>query len=267
MSEPLRIEALGAGVQSTTVALMSRDGELPRLDACIFADTGWEPRAVYAHLDWLQGELERAGIPVYRVSAGNIRDRALASAAGERTDYPGLPFHLSGLDGKPGMLRRQCTSRFKIQPIRQKIGELIGSDKKPGAVEQWFGISLDEIQRMRDSDVAYIVHRYPLVDARMTRHDCLRWLETHGYPQPPKSACIGCPYHNAAAWQDMKRNRPDEWVDAVAFDRAIRHLPRIEGDVYLHRSLTPLGEIDLRTREERGELNLFDAECEGVCGV
>ena len=50
---PLRLRALslGAGVQSTTLALMASHGEIgPMPDCAIFADTGWEPQAVYDHL-------------------------------------------------------------------------------------------------------------------------------------------------------------------------------------------------------------------------
>ena len=41
----LRVLSLGAGVQSTTLALMAAHGEIgPMPDCAIFADTGWEPR-------------------------------------------------------------------------------------------------------------------------------------------------------------------------------------------------------------------------------
>lgn len=44
--------SLGAGVQSTTLALMFAHGEMPvRLDAAIFADTQCEPVSVYRHLN------------------------------------------------------------------------------------------------------------------------------------------------------------------------------------------------------------------------
>lgn len=47
----LRVISLGAGVQSTTMALMAAAGEIgPMPDCAIFADTGWEPAAVYEHL-------------------------------------------------------------------------------------------------------------------------------------------------------------------------------------------------------------------------
>ncbi|MBM9506854.1 hypothetical protein ITX44_20355 [Streptomyces sp. KK5PA1] len=70
--------SLGAGVQSSTLLLLAAEGRLPALDAAVFADTRWEPRAVYEHLDRLEREVaEPAGIPIPRVSAGHIRDHAL----------------------------------------------------------------------------------------------------------------------------------------------------------------------------------------------
>jgi hypothetical protein len=56
MSIHLRVISLGAGVQSTTMALMAAHGELtPTPDFAVFADTGNEPAAVYEHLKWLRG--------------------------------------------------------------------------------------------------------------------------------------------------------------------------------------------------------------------
>ena len=59
---------LGAGVQSTTVLLMSLTGELEPLDHVIFADTGWEPQAVYDHLGWLKEFSEKHGVEITIVS-------------------------------------------------------------------------------------------------------------------------------------------------------------------------------------------------------
>lgn len=74
MPDPmLRLLSLGAGVQSTVLALMAADGTLPDLDGAIFADTGWEPRKVYAQVDRAAVVLADAGIPLYRVAKGNLR--------------------------------------------------------------------------------------------------------------------------------------------------------------------------------------------------
>jgi len=50
----LVVISLGAGVQSSTMALMAANGELPKPDCAIFADTGYEPKAVYRYLEFLK---------------------------------------------------------------------------------------------------------------------------------------------------------------------------------------------------------------------
>lgn len=125
-------------------------------------------------------------------------------------------------------------------------------------------------RRMRQSDVKYIVNHYPLVDRRLTRQDCIEWLKRNGYSVPPKSACLGCPYHSNDTWRRMKQSQRGEWEETVQFDRVIRRgLPGVKGEAFVHRSLVPLDMVDLRTDNERGQLHLpgFDLECSGHCGV
>lgn len=80
----LRVLSLGAGVQSTTLALMAAHGEVgPMPDCAIFADTHWEPGSVYDHLEWLMSP-NVLPFPVYVVSAGNIREQLIAAGQGNR---------------------------------------------------------------------------------------------------------------------------------------------------------------------------------------
>jgi hypothetical protein len=109
-----------------------------------------------------------------------------------------------------------------------------------------------------------MVNRHPLIELRMNRLDCLAWLDRRGYPLPPKSSCIGCPYHSAAHWRAMG---PEEIADAIEVDEAIRDKAGIHGQRFMHRSRRPLSEVDLSTDEDRGQLNLFINECEGMCGL
>ena len=53
----MSIISLGAGVQSTAMALLAHHKEIKPPDYAVFADTGWEPQAVYDHLDWLESYL------------------------------------------------------------------------------------------------------------------------------------------------------------------------------------------------------------------
>lgn len=264
----LTVLSLGAGVQSSTLLLMAVHGEIARPDLAIFADTGWEPRAVYEHLDWIAEQAAAAGIPVERVSVGNIRADMLRGSPPSRKSgrrFVTMPLYSRNEQGRPSMLRRQCTTEYKVRPIYRRLRELGATAQSP--VELWLGITLDEVTRMKPAHVRYVINRWPLIERRMTRHDCLLWLERHGYDRPPKSSCIGCPYHDDRWWRELRDTSPDEWQDAVEFDRAIRHRAGIEQPVYLHRSRLPLDEVDLSTPQERGQLGLFDEECEGFCGL
>jgi hypothetical protein len=266
----MQLLSLGGGVQSTTLLYMSLLGELPRLDGVIFADTGWEPTAVYTQAAKLKADCEAAGVPFYLVSEGHIRDDALESSS----RFASMPLYVRNQDGTSSMIRRQCTSEYKIKPINRKVRELLGGKTRGKRVDQWLGISMEERLRMRDSRVSYIRLVYPLVEKRMRRYDCLRWLEARGFPAPPKSACIGCPFHSDAQWRDLKRNHPQDFADAVAFDDAIRNgnvrlgKAALRGQAYLHRSLKPLLEVDFSNAEDKGQLSLFSVlECEGMCGL
>jgi hypothetical protein len=271
MTEPtIRVLSLGAGVQSTTLALLAIEGALPKPNAAIFADTGWEPRSVYDHLDRLAVALAEAGMPLHRVSSGNLRDDAI----NPDHRYASVPYFVRNADGSEGMGRRQCTSEYKLGPINRKVRELLGAAApdfrrvpKGQKAEQWIGFSTDEVQRVPGTKnaVSYIRPRYPLIEMRMSRTDCDRWLGVRGWTVA-KSACIGCPFHGNRQWRDLRDNHPDEWADAVAFDVAIRKggargLP-LSGEAFLHRARVPLDLVDLRTARERaedvGQFSLWD---------
>lgn len=317
--------SLGAGVQSTTLALLAVEGVLPKPDVAIFADTGWEPAAVYAHLDRLEVVLKDAGIEPMRVSKGNLR----ADMLDPTSRFAALPYFTlapeyrmpvritcpvcdgegglsveadeawvsctaCGGDGRvdhptetrpatraerEGMGRRQCTSEYKLGPIRRSIRALLGAappdfKRVPHGLvcEQWVGFSTDEVQRanrQKDSNgVSYLTTRYPLLDLGMSRRDCERWLGVRGW-SAQKSACIGCPYHGNRQWRALRDGNPVEWADAVDFDAAIRKGgasasgEAFTGEAFLHRSRVPLNlaPIDRVTRSERAEMqgNIFDA--------
>jgi len=273
-----QVISLGAGVQSSTMALMAAHGEIePMPDVAIFADTGWEPKAVYDWLDWLERQLP---YPVVRVGNGNLREEQIkARMRGKRDEEGGrwasIPYFTKSEDDvSVGIVRRQCTSEYKIYPIEKYIKrEILGlayrqrAPKEP-VVTQWRGISVDEAQRMKPSQHKWMVVRHPLVmEHRMSRQDCKGWMQRQGYPEPPRSACIGCPFHDNNEWRDMMDNRPDEWQDAVEFDHAIREAGGMRGKTYLHRQCVPLDEVDLSTAEDEGQEDMFGNECDGMCGV
>lgn len=250
----LRVLSLGAGVQSTALALLAVDGHLPAADVAIFADTSWEPAAVYTHLDRLTPVLETAGIEVCRVTAGDIRSDALDA---ERR-FASMPLYFTGPDGSRGLGQRQCTSEYKLAPILAEIRRRLGAPELPGGrvgrtpkgrrAEVAIGISHDEIERARTSRANYVTNTHPLLtgfDRPWTRQTCQRWL-TDRWPHPvPRSACVGCPFRTDTEWLALTET---EFTDAVDFDRSIRPVMSargFHGQAFLHQQRVPLDQVDL----------------------
>jgi hypothetical protein len=261
----VKVLSLGGGVQSSALLLMAIYERMEPIDAVLFADTGWEPQGVYDYIAYLRAEHVKDAIPFYTVKAGDLRADALGKAAGVKRRFASLPLYALSPDGKKSILPRQCTSQYKLGPINRQL-RLLGATRK-NPVEVWIGISQDERIRMKDSRVQYVRNRWPLVEQQLRRYDCLHWLTEQGIPEPPKSSCIGCPFHGNAYWRAMRDNQPGEWADAVAFDASIRHIPGIKGTCYVHRDCVPLDKVDLSTRLDHGQLPMFDRECEGLCGI
>lgn len=236
----------GCGVQSTTLGEMSARGDLPRLDAILTSDTGWERQATYDIRDWYAARWRKMGMYVEIIEGGDIQREGAA-------EHIHIPFWTS--DGGP--LQRQCTRHFKITPIKRRSRELAGyhatlsPHPPPGSIEMWLGISLDEYTRMKHSRVQFIVHRYPLVELRINRQDCIDWLRQRDLPVPVKSACIGCPYRRASEWLEMREQAPDEFLAAIAFDESNRHNPlavrgkSTDDELYIWRGGEPLASADL----------------------
>jgi hypothetical protein len=267
-SKVLTVISLGVGVQSSTMALMSAKGVLPKVDCAIFADTGYEPKKVYEYLEWIKTQLP---FPVYTVEKGNIKDDMLNSIS-NGTRFLVAPFYTkNSITGKKGMVMRQCTNDYKIQPIRKKIRELCNINygkhfPKDKYVDQWIGISTDEISRMKPARDKYINNVHPLIDLKMSRKDCLKWMSENAFPLPEKSACICCPFHDDKYWYFMKHNRPEEFADAVEFDKKIRRGSRKQDDeLFTHRKCIPLDEVNFDIKTDQPDM--FNNECEGMCGV
>ena len=273
----LRILSLGAGVQSSTLALMIEHGELPQIDAAIFADVKGEPKKVYEWLEYLKTKI--TSYPIHVVTWRDLKQDILDAAKGEYKAFTAPFYTKNTVTGKKGLLRRQCTADYKIKPVTQKVRQLLGYEKgqrvaKETKVEMVMGISYDELQRQKINQIKYIENQYPLVEKKIRRQDCINWLLENGYPNPPRSACTFCPFHKNSEWQEIKQNKK-EWEEVVMIDKLIRHQEKHKkkikqeyglDELYLHAERKPIDEIDFRSAEEKGQYSLLD-ECEGMCGI
>lgn len=269
---------LGAGVQSSTIVEMIVLGELEKPEAVIFADTGNEPPWVYEQVAYLRKRLEGINIPLVLVENGHIIDDLRLALK----RFASMPLYTLSRKGKKGMLRRQCTNEYKIVPadnyvknwmIENEHGKWSKPDKNGRirrlihprkAVRYWYGITTEESFRMAKSH-SWRLNHYPLIEKKMSRTDCVKWLTEHSLPIPKKSSCIVCPYHGDEFWFMLYKDEPDVFEFACKFDDSLRdpdsdyYFQRSRDSVYLHKSCKPLREIDFETlmdKKKRDALKL-----------
>lgn len=265
---------LGAGVQSSTLALMAAVGEItPMPDFAIFADTQAEPLSVYHWLDWLERQLP---FPVHRVTAGNMTEHMMTlrtAKDGRQWTKSCIPAFMQAPNGSIGLLGRSCTADYKIAPILKNLRRLCGIKRgeKNVQITQWIGISYDEIQRMKPSRDPWTQHRWPLIEREMRRHDCIAWLKQHGFPEPPRSACVYCPFHSNKEWRRLKEHEPEAFAEAVRVEKELQRTKAETDNMrsvpWLHKSCVPLEQVDLSNEADSGQMDMFGNDCEGLCGV
>jgi len=263
--------------------LMAERGDiLPKPAGAIFADTRWEPPAVYRHLDWL---IRQTSIPVHRVSAGDLYSDVWDGVNSGGYSFTTIPVFARGTDGKMLLGSRSCTGQYKIHPILECVKSLTGYRRGQRGIAacQWIGITTDEWMRMKPAREKYVSNRWPLIEMGFSRTNCIEWFSRH-YPGQPltKSSCVGCPFHSRQDWLRLALEEPEAMHEAILLDDYLRS-PQRDGnasryDEYLHRSGRPLRDVIeglLKQRAENPQLPGFEPdegsgwgnECEGMCGV
>ena len=125
---------LGAGVQSSCLALMAAKGEVgPMPDFAVFADTQAEPASVYRWLDWLETQLP---FPVIRVTKGSLTEETLKVRTKQKSIYSDSPltylrtnipvYGLTPSGEVKAAMGRSCTADFKVAPILKEIRKRCG---------------------------------------------------------------------------------------------------------------------------------------------
>ena len=237
------IWSYGGGVQSAAIAVLVLQGELPRPERIVMADTSREASATWTYLDAVvQPALAEVGLRV-EIAPHGLATKGLLSADGK----PLMPVYTrQTAGGRVGQMRNFCSGEWKRDVVRRYVRSLgygpEGRSEK-GPVVNWLGISRDEAGRMGGDRRKWIVTRWPLIfDQPTTRAECLELVAEAGWPRPPKSSCWCCPYRSDAQWRDLREAWPEDWARAKKLEAELR---RRDSGVYLHRSGVPLGEADL----------------------
>lgn len=271
--------SLGGGVQSSAIAVMAyadQDYGVPEPDQMVFADTGNEPAFVYNWLSQLENWLNERGGEIEIVQKGNLRKNHEEKIE-ENERFASIPAFADREGQRAAPLRRQCTREYKIEPIEKHVKSSLGFEpgqhmKGKVLVGVMLGISVDEVERIKQSDrTSWTENVYPLIDQDYTREECKEIYEEHDLPTPKKSSCNFCPYHSDRYWKDLKENHPEEFKQAVEFDKNIRDMSKqgVENKIFLHRSCQPLDEVDFEARLNgaKGQKSLFEGSCGAFCGV
>lgn len=165
-----------------------------------------------------------------------------------------IPMYLP--NGSPG--HRSCTADYKVKVISKWMRQHGATKDAPGTVG--IGISVDEIQRMKPSQLPHIRNAHPLIDLELTRSDCTSLIASAGLPVPPKSSCFFCPFHSLNAWQELYDKHPDLFGRSVAIESLINERRAARGmpPIWLTRKARPLDQVV--DGSHRQQLRLFKTE-------
>jgi hypothetical protein len=255
------------------------DAPSPLPDAYVFADTGDEPVSLYPHLEDMKGRIESSGASLHIVKHASgmtllehledMLDKQLSNHP-KRKGVATPPLWTVGSDGRERLVRRQCTSHFKINLINKWVRSHYGvkRTKCDHHIFGWLGISSDEIQRMKSSTDKWRTISHPLVYMRWSRGHCAEYLDSLGI-KVQRSACVYCPFRTNAEFLEVKRV-PEDWDKLLRLDNLLTKAAGtgwsgMKSPCYLHRTLKRMSEINLEEIKE--QLSLWDNECAGVCGV
>lgn len=168
-----------------------------------------------------------------------------------------IPVRMS--NGAPG--NRDCTNQWKIRLVAAASRKRGATVERPADIG--IGISVDEIQRAKDSTIPHQRTVHPLLDLGLRRTDCQRIIRDAGLPVPPKSACWFCPMKRPEDWQNLRREEPELFAKSCQLEAQLieRRAALGKDAVYLTRFGRPLAEaipdgVDL--------LPMFD-EADGAC--
>ena len=228
-----KVWSCGGGVDSTAIAALIVQGKLPKPDYAIMVDCGWESEACWDYVyNVIQPELRKVGVNLEIIKT---------------TDYSNNDIIVDGhlvlpayklKDSEVVKYKTHCNAQWKGKVVSRWLRE-----KGVKHCESWIGVAIDEIRRVRRSPRIWNKWRYPLVELKLTREDCMYMIGAQGWPQPKKTSCIICPQRDDRAWANLKKNFPADWAKACEVDRMIRQNER---DVYLHRSMKPLSDVEFK---------------------
>jgi len=174
------------------------------LDEAVFADTGGELPETYLNIEMAKRYLGKRGIPltIVRSKNGTLLDTCIRRKV------------------IPSQVWRWSTRDYKITPIHAHYRSL------KAHINEYLGIAYDEIERMKANRKPYITSLFPLIDAEMTREDCIQLINKEGLPMPVKSGCYFCPFNTAERWGYISKYHPRKYSKAMWLEENSKFFPK-----------------------------------------
>ena len=241
----------GGGTQSAAIAVMILEGELPKPDIIVMADTSREVSETWNYLkNVVQPALDTINLTVKIVS----HDYAYWDVYKKKKGDILIPA-FTRINGTVGKLPTFCSNEWKQRPIRRWLRE-----QGVKQCDLWLGISTDEAERMKISDVNWCHNVYPLIEIVPTsRHQCRSKILNYGWPEPPKSRCWMCPNMSPYSWRQLKIKYPGDFQKATILEDELRGYDK---EIYLH----PLGEpLEKAVGKSNQQSDMFDGCDSGFC--
>lgn len=240
----------GGGRQSIMIAIMIKEGRIPKPDIACIADTGREKARTWWYLENIvQPALD---FTIHRVPKSEFATVDLWG--GKDGDSLLIPA-FTNINGGVSKLELFCSNEWKARVCDRWLKRVMGVKKWVS----WIGFSIDEPKRFNPKrnamgDLVW----FPLVDGvKMGKADCKEAVTRYGWPEPQHSACYHCPLQSDEEWQ---QNSPEDQASAIQLDNEIRER---DPSVFLHRSCKPLADVKFEPKVEQ-QKELCDS---GLCFV
>jgi len=240
----------GGGTQSAAIAVMILKGELPKPDIVCMADTSREVSETWDYLrNVVQPSLDKIGLEV------NVIPHSYSYWDYIKSDGYILMPMFTRKNTSIGKFPTYCSYEWKKHPVRRWLREQ-GVEK----CDLWLGISTDEMERMKISDVNWQNYVYPLIEIKPTsRHQCISIVENYGWSTPPKSRCWMCPNMSPYSFKQLRDKYPDDFNKAVELEKEIQLLDPL---VFIHPLAIPLEDA---VKQSDMQSDMFDGCDSGFC--
>ena len=201
-----QILSYGGGICSSGMILHLLRNK-PEIDLVIHADTQEERNTTYKTVPQIEKFCNQMNIPfkVVQSDLGNLYDYFFSKKK------------------IMSVMKRDCTSKFKIRPMRRFIREKFGKYEK---FEMMIGFTAEEWHRISKSDVQYISNKYPMIKDKVTKIDCIKLLKKYKITAS-KSACKGCIFTKKKEWIKMLLTKKKEFKRHLDLELNCNRYPEV----------------------------------------